>query len=68
MVGFSRVERCSAASETAWIPLELVKNIRTEPGEFVAPPRSRKKWHRASLDRHANAIVGTQNAPTRQTD
>jgi len=32
MVGFSPVERCTANGETAWIPLELVRNIRLEPG------------------------------------
>lgn len=31
MVGFSPVERCSAQGETAWIPLELVKNLRFQP-------------------------------------
>ena len=35
MVGFSPVERCSAHGETAWIPLERVKNIRLEPVAFV---------------------------------
>jgi len=40
MVGFSPVERCTANGETAWIPLELVRNIRMEPGEWT--PRGRK--------------------------
>jgi hypothetical protein len=40
MVGFSPVERCTAHGETAWIPLELVKNIRMEPGEWT--PRGKK--------------------------
>lgn len=31
MVGFSPVERCSAQGETAWIPLELIKNLRFTP-------------------------------------
>jgi hypothetical protein len=31
MVGFSPVERCTAGGETAWIPLELIKNIRLDP-------------------------------------
>jgi hypothetical protein len=35
MVGFSPVERCSVGGETAWIPLELVKNIRWSP--FAKP-------------------------------
>jgi hypothetical protein len=34
MVGFSPVERCKFNGETAWIPLDLVKNLRTEP--FIA--------------------------------
>jgi hypothetical protein len=37
MVGFSPVERCTANGETAWIPLELVRNLRLEPSAFVAP-------------------------------
>jgi len=31
MIGFSPVERCSFNGETAWIPLELVKNISADP-------------------------------------
>jgi len=31
MIGFSPVERCKFQGETYWIPLELVKNLRTEP-------------------------------------
>jgi hypothetical protein len=42
MVGFSPVERCTAHGETAWIPLELVKNIRLEPGEIVSARASKK--------------------------
>jgi hypothetical protein len=41
MVGFSPVERCSANGETAWIPLELVHNIRLEPSGFVVGTRGR---------------------------
>jgi len=41
MIGMSPVERCSAGGETAWIPLEMVKNIRLEPSGFVAPTRGR---------------------------
>jgi hypothetical protein len=44
MIGFSPVERCKHNGETAWIPLELVKDLRTEPfangGETTT--RSRK--------------------------
>ena len=40
MVGFSPVERCTANGETAWIPLEHVRNIRMEPGDWT--PRGRK--------------------------
>jgi len=40
MVGFSPVERCTAHGETAWIPLELIRNIRMEPGEWT--PRGKK--------------------------
>jgi hypothetical protein len=49
MVGFSPVERCTAHGETAWIPLELVRNIRLEPGGLLAasatpaPTRSRAR-------------------------
>jgi len=31
MIGFSPVERCKFQGETYWIPLDLVKNLRTEP-------------------------------------
>jgi len=31
MIGFSPVERCSANGETTWIPLELCRNLRTQP-------------------------------------
>jgi hypothetical protein len=31
MIGFSPVERCKFNGETQWLPLELVKNLRTEP-------------------------------------
>ena len=42
MVGFSPVERCSFNGETVWIPLELVKNLRTEPFMMGAPmPRGK---------------------------
>ena len=40
-VGCSPVERCSANGETAWIPLELVHNIRLEPSGFVVGTRGR---------------------------
>jgi hypothetical protein len=44
MVGFSPVERCSINGETAWIPLELVKNLRTEPFWVTGgPTRGRTK-------------------------
>lgn len=36
MVGFSPVERCQDAhGETAWIPTELVRNIRLQPFGFT---------------------------------
>jgi len=41
MVGFSPVERCTANGETAWIPLNLVRNIRLEPGIIAAGQRAR---------------------------
>lgn len=31
MIGFSPVERCTAQGETAWIPTELCRNLRTQP-------------------------------------
>ncbi|HJY34941.1 MAG TPA: hypothetical protein VJ260_08810 [Vicinamibacterales bacterium] len=41
MIGMSPVERCSANGETAWIPLELVHNIRMEPAGFVGTTRGK---------------------------
>lgn len=38
MIGFSPVERCTANGETAWIPLELVHNIRLD----FTPPTGRR--------------------------
>jgi hypothetical protein len=46
MVGFSPVERCidRRTGEIAWIPTELVTNLRVTPFPFVdgAMPRGRK--------------------------
>jgi len=45
MAGFSPVERCQDEhGETAWIPTELVRNIRLQPFGFTggATTRSRK--------------------------
>jgi len=38
MIGFSPVERCKVNGELRWIPLDLVKNLRTEPFLFVESP------------------------------
>ena len=41
MVGFSPVERCTVNGETAWIPLDLVKNMRLQPFVFTGTPTTR---------------------------
>ncbi len=42
MTGFSPVERCKDRhGETAWVPTELVKNLRLEP--FVPTPAKSSK-------------------------
>jgi hypothetical protein len=42
MIGFSPVERCKdAQGEIAWIPTELVRNLRLEPFGFVGTPTAR---------------------------
>jgi hypothetical protein len=47
MIGFSPVERCidRRTGEIAWIPTELIANLRLTPFPFVegTPSRSRKK-------------------------
>ena len=41
MVGFSPVERCQdAQGETAWIPTELLRNIRLSPFQLTGSARS----------------------------
>jgi hypothetical protein len=40
MIGFSPVERCTHNGETAWIPLELCRNIRLQP--FVKATKAPK--------------------------
>jgi len=43
-IGFSPVTKCvelGEHGETAWIPTELVKNIRLEPSGFVAGGRAK---------------------------
>jgi len=47
MIGFSPVERCSFNGETAWIPLDLVKNISADP--FGTGTRSRVTTPASSL-------------------
>jgi hypothetical protein len=53
MVGFSPVERCTAHGETAWIPLEQIRNIRLEPLTSIgagttSPARGRGKNNTAT--------------------
>jgi hypothetical protein len=52
-VGFSPVERCTAHGETAWIPLEQIRNIRLEPLTSIgagttSPARGRGKNNTAT--------------------
>jgi hypothetical protein len=35
-------ERCSAGGETAWIPLELIRNIRLQPFGFTPEKHSQR--------------------------
>ncbi len=44
MVGFSPVTKCvDEHGETAWIPTELVRNIRLEPFGFTRPTKTTRK-------------------------
>lgn len=46
MAGFSPVERCTFNGETAWIPLNLVRNLRYEP--IVITPGSTARGRKAT--------------------